>query len=538
MTAATARDRHLDALLSIALEQMDQEENERIAKSLDPQMDADTALRMNQAFESAYQTVDQEKRRNQRKTRAVKAARVLRQAAVVLAAFVILVLAAFPVALAASADFRSRVMKLFVHIDENTGEEYFTIRPEDAPEHVEPDQPVEAPRVWNGDKFPRYIPESFTLSAYDDVLHSVAYSSPSGQRFTFSENLGAMPPVDPPEGSMYILEYIQGGDFPVVEEPIKDGGCRITVTWESGDHWFCLVTENMNRDEALKIADSTANNKVQISFNLNRRSQLIPIGDGVPAWWQGAYYPSDLPEDMKIESFDVHMSVKFVGENNRYVNYVEWKITNETVGAMAFQPDAQVSTISIGENKGTLIRMDGPAGLFLLFEWQAPDALIQMSTGMLSEEEAIRIAESVIPCPGNHSGDILIERDEQGSALPPEEWKGQFFPANVPEGFCLSSVHTTQPNIHLTNPQTFQSVTLQEYRIAPSLASLATATSARITDVNGCPALLIVQSNGLSLYWEITPDMWFSLEAFGMPEETLLQMARSMRKTTPMVQAE
>ena len=61
------------------------------------------------------------------------------------------------------------------------------------------------------------------------------------------------------------------------------------------------------------------------------------------------------------------------------------------------------------------------------------------------------------------------------------------------------------------------------------------ATSARLTDVNGCPALLIVQSNYLSLYWEIVPEMWFSLEASGLSEETLLQMAQSMRKITPMV---
>ena len=535
MMASSAKDRHLDALLSIALEQMDQEENERIAKSLDPQVDEGSAFLMDQAFESAYQAVNQEKRRNRRKTRAVKTARVFRQAAVVLAALVILVLAAFPVALAASADFRGQVMKLFIHIDENTGEEYFAIRPEGTPEHAEPDQPVEAPSVWNGDEFPRYIPEGFALSAYDDVLHSVEYSSASGQRFIFSENMGTMPPVDPPEGSMYILEYIQGGDFPVVEEPIKDGGSRITVTWESGDHWFCLVTENMNRDEALKIADSAANNKIQISLSLNRRSRFIPVSDGVPVWWQGAYYPGALPEDMEIESFDVHMSVNFVGENNRSVHYVEWKLTNETVGAMAFQPDAQVRPISIGEQEGTLIRMDDPAGLFLILEWQAPDALIQLSTSMLSEEEAIRIAESIIPCPGDRSADIPIKRDEQGSALPPEEWKGHFFPAQMPEGFCLNSVHTAQPNIHLTHPQTLQSVTLQEYRVAPSFASLADATSARLTDVNGCPALLIVQSNCLSLYWEIVPEMWFSLEASGLSEETLLQMAQSMRKITPMV---
>ena len=165
MSKTSYQDVHLDLLIRMAFEQMEEEETEQLAASPDPEISTDNALRADAAFDKALQTVSGQHRREKQAKRTISLRRGLRMAGAIAAALSVLALIALPVTFAASAEFRNAVMKLFVEIDDVHKEALFSFQPADQPTQ----EPVAAPSVperWRGDLLSHLSTRRFSRRLY------------------------------------------------------------------------------------------------------------------------------------------------------------------------------------------------------------------------------------------------------------------------------------------------------------------------------------------------------------------------------------
>lgn len=548
MSTSTIQDRHLDMLLSMALEQIEQEADESLLRSPDPKVDPDDALRADRAFESAYVTAQHQERRKRRIMRTKKAAHGLRLASAAAVIIVFLTMLAFPLALTASAEFRAYVMQMLVHIDEERREVSILFLPE---EGTNTGSAPLSPDCWKGHFFPQYIPEGFIFSGYDEQQNMAVFTSSIGQQFIFTENKGTMPPVEIPEGALYLLEYLQGGDFPIVEE-YAEGVRRITVTWEKEGYWFLLITKNMEREEALRIAES-AQTVVEVSaFNIELKKTNPSLASvGVPDWWIGSYYPTAIPEDMKIISFGVTgKTVKFYGNHDKYILFSESDAGEAASFAYRYGKDVDMRNITINGGEGFLSAVDEGENQSTYIVWQQGGVILLLNTQGLSADEAITLAESTTKLDHRTEGNekptgILILRDEMGVVIPPKEWNGCYFPAYLPEGFFLDGMNedATSYEVTLTEPAAGQFITLKEsIFFPPDIPYLDIVTDIRLALIGERQALLAYTADAagsaLTVYWQPGNDRWMELKSNDLAEDMVLRIAESVQQTTQSPYAE
>ena len=527
-------DRHLDLLLSMALEQMEQEADARFSQSPDPEVQPADALQMDRAFASACETARRQQRGQRRTRRAKKVASFLRLAGGAAAALMFLLLLAFPVALGASAEFRAYVTQMLVRIDEARNAVSIVFQPEEA----SPLSPVSD--RWQGLYFPRDIPKGFSLSAYDEQRGQAVFTSPAGQRITFSESLGPMPEPDIPEGAFFMLEFLHGGDFPVIEER-GDGLHRVTVTWEAEGRWFRLVTENMDREEALRIAEGTDTlSDISGSYVEAAISTPALAGSAVPSWWQGSYYPAALPESIQMTAFNIlEGRVELYEQNGKRIIFTEDEASEPGAVAIAFGDSADFRSVTVNGIEGFLAAAGTGENADAYLFWQIGNVRLKLETRGMTAEETLALAESVKKLESareEQSAGIMLLRDAAGSTLPPKEWSGACFPAYVPEGFFVNAMAASGASRSLTllQPETKATVTLRESSFYPSpLPDLNALTNARLFPIGSGQGLLLQGEEPagavLCLYWQTEEGPWMELQASQLPEETALRIAQSVR---------
>ena len=543
MNEPSLLDRHLDALLPMALEQLEREEVERLARTADPEVSDDDALRADGAFQGAYRTANLQKKQVRRRARARTAWKALRYAGIAFAGLLILALVAFPVALAASADFRASVMQLFMEVNEKESQYTVWIQNGASIENSPPEEGAAAPSVWLGTRFMSYIPDGFELTEYDTRLAYVVYTSSSGQKLSFAENDGAMPEIDLPEDGVSSLEHFQGGDYPVIEEQ-ADGVRRLTLTWETGNQWYRLVTENVDRQEALRIADSVQPKTAIVRMDGSRpRLTLIRLEE-IPSWWAGNYYPASLPEDMGLIRLSPD-GVTYWGTVGREVRFSDY--SGQVSQYSAFNTMNSVSEVDI--NGVTAIMIVANASNLSTQQvdliWRVEDDVLELRTTGLDVEEALSIARGVVrldwPEDAERTKGIPIPRDEEGNALPPQEWQGDFFPAYLPEGFVISLLDNNNKSYTLSNPETGKNLSVHEGADLSSFTvGVNQATEARLVKIGSVQGLLIRFDRGVtSLYleWNVTMYMWARMNTT-LPEDEAIRVAASFRKVSSTVDLE
>lgn len=523
---ASPRDQHLDALLRIALEQMEKEETARLSQSPDPALNAEEALGADRLFQAAWAAESREKKRRQGSQRKQKALRIARRAAAALAIMAVLALIALPVAMAASPAFRTMLMNMLVEIDQDRGRARVLIRTGEEARDFPDGSPERMPASWQGSYFPQYLPEGFTLSDHDKASSTAVFTSPAGQTVTFSEGPGPVPPKEIPADAFCILENINGFDCPVYEER-RDGGVRITVIWEEKEVWYSLVTENLEREETLRIADSVT--CISLSGTAEaaspaKREPTLPTS--APDWWAGRYYPSLLPGDLTLESFSVSGQwARYLGAGERRFYFSEF---NSDMSYTILSADMDAQTVSINGKEGRLLTIGGAGSEIILF-YLEDEAGIQLDAWGLSMEEVLTIAGSITkldrPAP---SGSL------SGIPLPPREWKGEYFPAFLPQELLLDAA--AQSSLVFRSRDGGQSLEMGEYHFSgSSLPNLREADAAELIRINGAPGILLhftelPSQNVFRLYWQTPGDVTLELVSRAMPRDTVLRIAESMEK--------
>lgn len=242
------QDQHLDMMIHLAFQA---EENDAIQKLLDEQdemigLDEETlAARIWKQTQAKMEVLAKEKRHLQRREKRKQRFSKVLQAAALL---ILLLVAAMPIAIANSTEFRSKVMQLLVRMDQSRNEAHFSyIENEEASFNI--------PEGWGGSYFPSVIPEGMTIIDMGRYLHTVTYADTNDRGFSFSElDADASASVGTDHAVIGYAD-VNGASACIIDGYTNSGQIHsITVVWSNDTQWFTLAGTNMDMDEMLLVA--------------------------------------------------------------------------------------------------------------------------------------------------------------------------------------------------------------------------------------------------------------------------------------------
>ena len=265
MKKTSYQDAHLDLLIRMAFEQLEEEDTEQLATSPDPELSAADALRADRAFDTACNKVNIQEKQEKRQKRKGIILHGFRTIGFVAAAIVILALIALPVTFAASAEFRQAVMKLFVEIDEERGEAYFSFQPEETNEEIHGTEATLSyetttavvPDCWTGNYYPVYLQKDFEVNYFDEFFHTIELVASDNRRILFSELNENITEMRGTEGATVDTILIQGKEATIIDG-WHNNIHNVTIVWPADDDhtWFDLVTYGIETEETIRIAES------------------------------------------------------------------------------------------------------------------------------------------------------------------------------------------------------------------------------------------------------------------------------------------
>ena len=209
----TLRDRHLDCMLELALSARRADEGEW------SEDDEAICRRAWDSFADRWQAAQRQRRQAGR--RAVRM-RALRVAAVLILALAV----AAPIALAASAGLRARVLRLLLEHTPNYVEVSLV---------EEPGTRCEAPAAWRGRWYPGYIPERFGPPEIDRATGRSACFKCEGGILGFLELDEYAESNVNTEGAEIGMERVNGFDTMFATWPDS-----IIAVWSAGDRYFIM----------------------------------------------------------------------------------------------------------------------------------------------------------------------------------------------------------------------------------------------------------------------------------------------------------
>lgn len=244
------QEQHLDTMIKLAFDMDDAENVQRLVEEPDPVLTQDEELFTDDILRKVLTDAEKQekKKRNQRFFSATRAAfpRILQVAA----SLVIALALATPIALAASAEFRAKVMELLIQIDADHGEVRF--------QFVEnTSESFTVPELWIGEYFPSYIPDGFEVTQVIEPFVLIEYQSGDQQKLSFSESTEEVSGNAGTDNATITEIDINGATGYVIDGSTRNGTVHaVTITWAIDDRWFSVVTKNVETDEAIRIARS------------------------------------------------------------------------------------------------------------------------------------------------------------------------------------------------------------------------------------------------------------------------------------------
>lgn len=166
------------------------------------------------------------------------------------ACLIIILSITLPIAIASSVEFRSKVMRLLIRIDNIQNEAHFEFS-------GDANISFSVPNGWNGDYFMSYIPDGMVEVWRSEYVSSIEYSDMDNRSFTFSEFSEASGSSVGTESATISYSDVNGVSACVIDGYSQIESSRIvTVVWSNDAKWFKLDCLNMEVTEALDIARS------------------------------------------------------------------------------------------------------------------------------------------------------------------------------------------------------------------------------------------------------------------------------------------
>lgn len=203
----------------------------------------------NRIIETAWSKIDKEDKKQQRTKTQNNSNHFFQRLIPIAACIVLLTNIAIPVAIASSAFLRSKVLELLISIDEEQKSARFLFSEDEAQSFV---VPVE----WEGTYFPAYIPDGYTVAAYDSweaVYYEIEYSNSADGLIRFHEYGSESGGSSGVEGATVSYVTINGRTAFVIQ---AQESSYIEINWNTDDRWLRLQTMGIDYEEAIQIAES------------------------------------------------------------------------------------------------------------------------------------------------------------------------------------------------------------------------------------------------------------------------------------------
>lgn len=246
------QDEHLDAMIKLAFDLDDAEQARRLLESPDPELTPDEERLADEILALALARAEQQHHKSRQQSFAKTARKVLPFVINTAACIILLLAIATPVAIANSATFRSKVMQLLVEFDNEKGEAYFSFVADGSAEFDVPDR-------WMGSYFPSYIPEGFSIYAWDPDFGEpfIEYRNEANNQLYFDEMDEDTTMMAGTDNAIIRNVDVNGSTAVLIEGYAIDGVTWVAnITWQNDVKWFSIVTFGLPTDEALQVARS------------------------------------------------------------------------------------------------------------------------------------------------------------------------------------------------------------------------------------------------------------------------------------------
>lgn len=241
------QDQHLDMMIRLAFLRDEEEETNQLLDEPDPILSKEDERIADRAFLRAL-SLGEEQRKKEKRNQRIQTLRRIMPKVVQAAACLILALGlAVPAALAASASFRSSVMQLLMQFDSDEGAMNFSFV-EDT------DAAFDVPEGYMGAYYPAYIPDGFTLEYVGPILPAVHFIRDE-QAISFFEGDENAEGTNGIEGATVETITIHGREACLIEGEGLSSHV-VNIIYAVDDKWFDITTYNLEKSEAIRIAES------------------------------------------------------------------------------------------------------------------------------------------------------------------------------------------------------------------------------------------------------------------------------------------
>ena len=154
------------------------------------------------------------------------------------------------VAIAKDASFRSAVMQLLIHIDQEEGVANISFE-----ENSE--KSFEVPADWLGEYYPSQIPSDFTVSYMfsDSEAAAVEFKSTDGREIGFDEysyKVVSSQGIEEADTS----EIMINDRLALMVSDDNPDDLFYRITWSNDERWFMLTTVHMTKEETIELVKS------------------------------------------------------------------------------------------------------------------------------------------------------------------------------------------------------------------------------------------------------------------------------------------
>ena len=533
MNKSSYQDQHLNLLIRLAFQQIEEETVEQFVYTPDPTLNITETACADRAFHRAMIASTEKNKADRKQKRKQNTYLSLRVAAAVLIAVIGLALIALPIAFAVSPEFRDSVMKLFAQTDSEKGQASYSFKMEDTTGEDIPNHDS-SPDFWLGDRYPQYIPEGFTISSYDDILNQITFINASGNIIQYAEFNGRLNLDTLPSNAEVIYSEVSGNEKVLIE----DANCnvpKITIMTGHLTTWDQLSCEGLSREETLKIANSIEEfegARRYEGFREQHNGQLESFSpSSIPDWWTGKYAPTVWPDHLYLDNYGIY-SFQLHGDHDVQIDFAEHYEHTESLLSL---PDAEFSTIRIWGKDAYLSTAQDEDRLHVSLCWANEDAWFELYTYNVPEDQVIAMAESTKRIDRTERTNGIDLYDVNGTPNAPFGWNGEFCFGWMPDGFSVFSMNNSLCSYTMRNAKD-QQIRLQEYILeVPELPAIESNTTAKVITINGTPALLLRTEDEegpvhLRIDWDISSHAHLKLTGDYIAEETLIRIAENVRR--------
>lgn len=242
-----------------------------------------------------------------------------------------------------------------------------------------------------------------------------------------------------------------------------------------------------------------------------------------PNQWGGLYLPADVPEGYEVAVCHVEGTTHYLGLKHDTTG----DLLRLTESVEELPPLAEVRESRLVQLKTGQARVEKTAGGDTVLTWRNAQRWYRLCSSVLTEAELLKMAGSVSPVAGQEAFDRLMAGSVPGAAIP-KGYAGNFFPTWLPEAYPCTKV--TQWG------GACGARFLPDGRTGWSWEELSGDTSLldsdggvpQEVDISGCPGILYRNGDAATIVW-MNEMCMFTVKGWGMTDETLLRIARSVR---------